>query len=322
VSRRVVRVDDRRFRPSLGALRDYGIVVSFFVLFIVLSIASPAFLTTTNLLNIVEQNASVGIIAFGATAILVAGGFDLSAGAVYALAGVVAAMVARDVDPVLGLLAGTLLGVACGLFNGFLVTGMLVNPFVATLASSLMFRGAAVLITGGMLVIVSEPAFSAIGGEELLNVKYSVFVFLAFFFILWVVMSGTQFGRHMYAVGGNADAARLAGIRVNAVRTAAFTISGFSAGLGGVLAASRISTGEASAGMGIEFTAIAAAIVGGTSIYGGEGALWRTMFGVFLLALIGNGFNLLNIDPFYQQITTGVILVTAVSLDAFARRTR
>jgi ribose transport system permease protein len=322
VSRRVVRTDDRRFRLSLSALRDYGIVVSVAVLFIVLSLASPAFLTTTNLLNILEQNASVGIIAFGATAILIAGGFDLSAGAVYALAGVVAALIARDVDPVLGLVAGLVLGVACGLFNGILVTGLLVNPFVATLASSLMFRGAAVLLTGGLLVIVNDSAFTAIGGNEVFDIKYSVFVFLAFFLILWGILSGTQFGRHISAVGGNADAARLAGIRVNVVRTAAFTISGFSAGLGGVLAASRISTGEANAGLGIEFTAIAAAIVGGTSIYGGEGALWRTMFGVFLLALIGNGFNLLNIDPFYQQITTGVILVVAVSLDAFARRTR
>ena len=321
MSHRVVGAD-RRFRPSLGALRDYGIVVSFVVLFVVLSIASPAFLTTTNLLNILEQNASVGIIAFGATTILIAGGFDLSAGAVYALAGVVAALVATNVDPVLGLLAGAVLGIACGLFNGILVTILLVNPFVATLATSLMFRGAAVLLTGGLLVIVNDAAFSAVGGEEFFNVKYSVFIFLAFFLILWVVLSGTQFGRHVYAVGGNADAARLAGIRVGVIRTAAFAISGFSAGLGGVLAASRISTGEASAGMGIEFQAIAAAIVGGTSIYGGEGALWRTMFGVFLLALIGNGFNLLNIDPFYQQITTGVILVVAVSLDAFARRTR
>ena len=321
MSSRVVRAD-RRFRPSLDALRDYGIVISFVVLFVVLSIASPAFLTTTNLLNILEQNASVGIIAFGATTILIAGGFDLSAGAVFALAGVVAALVAKNVDPVLGLLAGVMLGIGCGLFNGMLVTNLLVNPFVATLATSLMFRGAAVLLTGGMLVIVSDSAFTAIGGEELFSVKYSVFVFLAFFLILWGVLSSTRFGRHVYAVGGNADAARLAGIRVGVVRTAAFAISGFSAGLGGVLAASRISTGEASAGMGIEFQAIAAAIVGGTSIYGGEGALWRTMFGVFLLALIGNGFNLLNIDPFYQQITTGVILVVAVSLDAFARRTR
>jgi ribose transport system permease protein len=308
-------------RPSITALRDYGIVVSFVAIFLFLTFASPAFLTTTNLLNIVEQNASIGIIAVGATVILIAGGFDLSAGAVYALAGVMAALIAESGHSVIGLIVGALLGAGCGLFNGVLVTRLLVNPFVATLAASFMFRGTAVLITGGSLIIVADSAFSFIGGEEFLSVKYAVFVFLAFFLVVWLMMARTHFGRHVYAVGGNAEAARLAGIRVGAIQTAAFTISGLSAGLGGVLAASRISTGEASAGVGIEFQAITAAIVGGTSIYGGEGAIWRTLLGVFLLALIGNGFNLLNINPFYQQIATGVILVSAVAVDALARRT-
>lgn len=307
-------------REYLARLRDYGIVVSVAALFIGLSFASPAFLTKTNLLNILEQSAPVGVIAAGATIIIIGGNFDLSVGAVLAISGVFAAMTANGADPLLGLLIAPFVGAAFGLFNGGLVTVLKVNSFMATLASSLMIRGAAALITGGTLIVVTDEAFEVVGRGQLFDIRHSAIVFVAFAIACSFLLSRTTFGRHVFAVGGNPEAARLSGVRVELVQTLTFVISGFSAGLAGMIAASRISTGQADASVGIEFTAIAAVVIGGTSIFGGEGAVWRSMLGVLLLALIGNGFNMLNIDPFYQRILEGGIIVFAVALDALSRR--
>jgi ribose transport system permease protein len=308
----------RRF--DLSVLRDYGIVISFIVMFGVLSFASPAFLSTTNLLNILDQSAPVGIIACGATLVIIAGGFDLAAGAIFAITGVIAALVAVHVDPALGLVSGAAVGIAFGLGNGFLVNVLRINAFIATLASSFMIRGLAALITGGFLIAVSDPSYQTLGRGELFGAKYSIFAFTAFVALTWFLLTRTTFGRYCFAVGGNPEAARLSGVRVGVIRSATFALSGLSAGIAGVIASSRISTGQADAGVGIEFSAIAAVVIGGTSIYGGQGAIWRTVLGVLLLALIGNGFNILNVDPFYQRIFEGGIIVLAVSIDALSRR--
>lgn len=307
-------------RITIGTLWDYGVVVSFVVLFVVLSIASPAFLSTRNLFNILDQSAPVGIIACAATLVIIAGGFDLSAGAIFALAGVVAAKLAVAADPILGMLFALVVALVFGILNGILVSGFQINPFVATLATGMMIRGLAVVITGGFLVTVANPVYSVIGRESFLEVKYSVWIFAAVIALLWFVLARTTFGRHIYAVGGNPEAARLSGVRVGVVRTATFAISGLAAGLAGLIASSRVSTGQADAGSLIELTAIAAVVIGGTSIAGGEGAIWRTVIGVLLLALIGNGFNMLSVEPFYQDIVKGAIIVVSVAIDAWSKR--
>ena len=314
------RTQELSIRTYLVRLRDYGIVVSVVLLFGVLTFASPAFLTKTNLLNIVEQSAPVGVIAVGATIIIVGGNFDLSAGAVLAITGVFAAKTANHVDPLLGLAIAPLAGAAFGFGNGVLVTILKVNSFMATLASSLMIRGLAALVTGGALIVVTDDAFELIGRDSVLDVRNSALVLVTFAIAGGLLLSSTTFGRRVYAVGGNAEAARLSGVRVVRVQMLTFIISGFSAGLAGMISASRISTGQADASVGIEFTAIAAVVIGGTSIFGGEGAVWRSMLGVLLLALIGNGFNILNVNPFYQRILEGGIIVFAVALDALSRR--
>lgn len=303
-------------RLRLGRARDYGIVVVFLALFIALSIASPAFLSSRNLLNILAQSAPIGIIACGGTLVIIAGGFDLSVGAIFAFSGVIAAKTANAVDPVAGLLAGLLVGVVLGLINGGIVTLFRVNTFIATLASGYVFRGVATLITGGFLVSVSDDAFSFLGREEVFSVKVSVFIFAAVALFTGFLLTRTRFGRYIFAVGGNPEAARLSGIRVDLIRTATFVYSGVCASLAGIIATSRVSTGQADAGVGIELAAIAAIVIGGTSILGGEGAAWRSVLGVLLIAMIGNGFNVMNIDPFYQSIVQGLIILVAVAVDA------
>lgn len=307
-------------RWQLGRVRDYGIVTTFVLLFVVLSFSSSAFLTSTNLLNILDQNAAIGIIACGGTLVIIAGGFDLSVGAIFAFAAVVSAEIANNVDPVVGLLAGVLVGLGLGLVNGLIVTGLKINTFIATLASGYVFRGIATLITGGFLVSVAATSFAVPGTYKFFDVKFTIWIFAIVAVALGFLLAKTAYGRYVYAVGGNLEAARLSGIRVDRIRAMTFMISGLCAGIAGVLAASQDATGSARAGTGIELAAIAAIVIGGTSIAGGEGAVWRSVLGVMLLALINNGFNLLNIDPFYQSVVQGAIILIAVAVDVWARK--
>jgi ribose transport system permease protein len=307
-------------RVGLSSLRDYGIVICFVALFVALSLSSEAFLTSSNLLNILDQQAAIGIMACAGTLVFIAGGFDLSVGAIYAVSGIVAAKLQPTVGTEAALALGALAGLALGIGNGLLTTVGRINPFIATLSSSIMIRGLAVAITVGIPVSVADPSFATLGRAELLGVKYSVIVWVVFALLCGLVLQHTVLGRQMYAVGGNAEAARLSGIRVGWVRSITYAVSGVAAGLAGVIAASKVATGNAQAGEGVELTVIAAIVVGGVSILGGEGAIWRAMIGVLLLALIGNGFNLLNVDPFYQMIVQGAIIALAVGIDAWTRR--
>ncbi len=301
-------------------LLDYGIVISFLFLFMGLASISPAFASLRNLLNILEQSSAIGIIACGGTLVIIAGGFDLSAGAVYAVAAVCSAMVANAFGTLPGILAAMAVGLALGTMNGIFVTGLRVNSFIATLSSSFMYRGFATLLTGGYLIMVDDPSFRIIGRGLLWGIRFPIFVLIGFALILGIVLSRTVFGEHIYAAGGNPIAARLSGVRVNRVRFTTFVLSGFSAGLSGALTASRLGVAPTNIGVGLELTAIAAIVIGGTSIMGGSGAIWRSMLGVLLLALVGNGFNIIGVNPFYQKVFQGAIIVLAVAVDALARR--
>ncbi len=310
-----------RIRPS--AVRDYGIVASFVALFVALAVSSSAFLTSTNLLNILDQWSPVLIIAAASTVVFIAGGFDLSVGSIYALAGVVAALCADDVGVWPALLLGVGAGVACGIVNGLLTTAGRINPFITTLATGMMILGLAYALTDGDLITVTEPGFTDLGAGELLGVPYSVWVCAAFVAACGFLLSRTVYGRFVYAAGGNPEAARLSGVNVGAVRTIAYTLSGASAGIGGVLVTSRVATGQADAGgLNLALDAVTGIVLGGTSIAGGAGAIWRTVLGVLLLALLGNGFNLLGVSATYQQIVQGAIVLAAVGVDAWAKSSR
>jgi ribose transport system permease protein len=306
---------------SMRALRDYGIVFTFVALVIVLTFASDAFLTTTNLLNILDQWTPLGVIALGMTFVLIAGGFDLSAGAVFALAGVISAKAANSIGIAPGILLGCLVGLAAGGINGLLITAAKINAFVATLATSIMLGGVTLAITDGTLVFVRKAGFDDLARNELLGIRYPIFIFIIGIAITAVLLHRTTFGRYVYAVGGNSEAARLSGIRVGWVQTGTYMLVGAAAGLAGVILASRLSTATPDAGgFTLLFNVFAAVIIGGTSIAGGYGAIWRTVLGTLLLALIGNGFNLLNVDAVYQQIIFGAIILFAVGVDAASRR--
>jgi ribose transport system permease protein len=304
-------------------LRGLAIVVPFVVLLLVLAIASPPFLTATNLLNLLDQQSHILIIAAAGTLVLVAGGIDLSVGAVAALAAVTAATVTLVAGPALGITAGIAVGFGAGLANGVVVTFFRINPLIATLAMSFLVAGLASLVTGGNLIVVFEHRdFGALARSDLLGVRSSTWLMVVAVLLIGIVLARSTAGRYMYAVGGNAEAARLAGVPVRAIRLATFVISGGAAGLGGVLVASRVLSAQATSGQELAFTVLAGIVVGGTSIAGGEGAVWRTVVGVLFIALIGNGFNLLGLDPLYRQIALGLIILAAVGVDAALRNGR
>ncbi len=303
--------------------RQYGIVVAVVVLFVVLASTSPNFLTVDNLRNILDQNAYLALAAFGATVVIIAGGFDLSTGAIFALSGVIAAWVALNVDPLLGLLAGLAVGAIAGFVNGALTTGLRVHSFLLTLAVGIVLAGIAVSVSGGFLIDASGSAtFVWLGRGDLFGVPPSIVLFAVAGLVLSFVLTRTTFGRQVFAVGGNPVAARLAGVPVNRVLIVTFVVSGVLAGVAGVLEVSRAGTGQADPGGAgsLALDAIAAAIIGGTSIRGGQGAIWRTVFGVLLLALMNNGFNLLNVAPQWRDIATGLVIIVAVAVNANAPR--
>jgi ribose transport system permease protein len=269
---------------AVERLRATGIALPFAALFITLSIASSSFLTKVNLLNILDQQSATLIIAAAGTLVRVA------------------------------------VGLAVGLVNGLVVTRLRINALIATLAMSFVVAGLATLVTRGNLVVLFEhPEFGDLARTQIFGVKSSIWIALIAVVVIGVLLARTTAGRYMYASGGNAEAARLAGVRVDAIRVLTFVVSGGAAGLAGVIDASRVLSAQAASGDTLAFTVLAGIVVGGTSILGGEGAVWRTFLGVLFIALIGNGYDLLGLDPLYEQITLGVILLAAVAIDAWAR---
>ena len=303
-----------------GFLQAYAVLVIGVILIIMLSLLSDSFLTLRNLQNILNQNAPLAIMASAMTLVIIGGGFDLSVAAIFAVAGVTAAWVALNLDPYVGLLVAPLVGAALGLVNGVVITRLNVHSFLATIATSLVFKGVAIVISDGRLIPVRIDEFTWLGRDKFLGVFIAVYVLAAFALILTFVLNRTTLGRKIFSVGGNEEAAILSGIRTDRIKVATFVIAGLAAGLAAAISVSRISMGQASAGAGMELQAIAAVILGGTSIYGGVGAVWRSVAGVLLLALINNGFNILNADPFYRDLTTGLVILGAVGISAAGRR--
>ena len=308
-------------RLSTVPWRNGGILAPFIVLFIALSIGSGPFLTKTNLLNIVDQQSATLVIAAAGTFVLISGGIDLSVGAVYGLASVVfGELAAHGWDPGIAIVAGVLAGVAVGTANGVISTFFRINSLIATLAMSFVVAGIASLVTSGNLVLISDQGASQISTTQFLTVNMSTWVMVVVVVILGLVLARTAYGRYVYAAGGNTEAARFAGVRVNLVRVIAFALSGGAAALGGILDSARVLEGNSTNNTTLTFTVVAGIVVGGTSILGGEGAIWRTVVGVLLIALIGNGYGLLSLNPLYEQITLGVIMMLAVGLDAWSRQ--
>jgi ribose transport system permease protein len=303
--------------------RGAGILTPFLILFIALSIGSAPFLTKTNLLNILDQQSATLIIAAAGTFVLISGGIDLSVSAVYGLASVVyGELAAHGWAPAVAIIAAVLAGLLVGMVNGVISTFFRINSLIATLAMSFVVAGVASLVTAGNLVLIPDQNAGQISKAQFLSVNMSTWVMVIVVIVLGLVLARSTYGRYVYAAGGNAEAARFAGVRVNLVRVVAFMLSGGAAALGGVLDSARVLEGNSTNNPTLTFTVVAGIVVGGTSILGGEGAVWRTVIGVLLIALIGNGYGLLSLNPLYEQITLGAIMILAVGLDAWSRQVR
>lgn len=303
----------RRGLP-LGRL---GLLSALVLIAAALSIARPAFLTGPNLVNLVRQISINGILAVGVTYVLLTGGVDLSLGSMVALTGVFAASFAhpQDYPLVVPILMGVLAGAACGALNGWMITRGRVAPFVVTLGMMTAARGLALVLSGGRPVSNLSPDFTRIGSGNIAGIPGPTLILAVVALVSYVFLGNFRLGRYIYAVGGNEEAARASGIYVGAVKLFAYTVCAALAGLGGVVLASRITTGQPNAGVGYELDAIAAAVIGGASLNGGVGGVGGTILGALLMGVINNGLDLLNVSSYYQQIVKGVIIVGAVWLD-------
>jgi ribose transport system permease protein len=299
-------------------IRDYGIVVFAVVLFIYFSIASSVFLTSQNLLNLVFQNATLGIAACAVTFTIIAGNFDLSLGAIFVLSEVLGAWAAVHWGVWWAFPVAIVSGLAMGLINGLLVTKLRVNAFLATLASALTFGGIAVGVTGGGLLITpTSSVFTFLGQHRAAGIQYPVIIFVLVAIVLQLVLSYTVFGRHLYGVGDNRNAARLSGLKVDRIVILTFVITGAACGLSGLLDSSITGSGSsATTGLGgsLALLAIAGVALGGSSIFGGVGSVWRTVLGVLILAMITNGFDLLAVPDYWQDIVRGILIIIAVAI--------
>jgi ribose transport system permease protein len=301
-------------------LRRGGILLPFLGLFLTLSLASAPFATKGNMLQILDQQSATLIIAAAGTLVLVAGGIDLSVGAIYGFAAVTSANLALSHSAGFSIAVGIGAGLLVGLFNGVVITVLRINSLIATLAMSFIISGCSALMTGGnLLVLFNKTAFGDLARPHFLGVKMSIWVMAGAVVVMGLLLATTRWGRYMYAAGGNAEAARLAGVRVDRTRILTFAISGTAAGLAGVIDTSNVLTAQAGNYETLTFTVLAGIVVGGTSILGGDGAVWRSVVGVLFIALIGNGYVLLALDPLYEQITLGGLLLVAVALDSLTR---
>lgn len=312
-----------RYITQLKGIGQYGIVIAFVLICLGLSFITPKFLTVSNWTIIITQVSINALLAFGVTFVIITGGIDLSLGSMVAVTGIVASLLAHpdDYPVVVPVLAGLLAGIGMGAFNGAVITKSKVPPFIVTLGTMTIGRGLALILSKGRPVSNLSDAFNFIGGGVVWGIPFPIIVLIVAFAVCSIVLKKTILGRYIYAVGGNEQAAKASGIRVNKVKMAVYTICGGLAALAGILLTSRINTGQPNAGAGFELDAIAAAIIGGTSTSGGTGTMTGTLIGALLIGVISNGLDLLNVTSYYQQVVMGAIIIGAVVLDSWNQKT-
>ncbi|MBZ9937627.1 ABC transporter permease [Mesorhizobium sp. BR1-1-16] len=319
-----------------GFLARFAPLIFLVVLMAVFAVLEPRFMSSINLFNVMRQVSITGLLAIGMTFVILTAGIDLSVGSLLAFAGLVAAAVAKggmqDRFTVgeggvgygweLAALAAIAIGIAGGLVQGFSITRLKVPPFVVTLGGMSVFRGAALLFAAGGPISGFEHDFTWWGQGKIGPVPVPVIIFLVCGLLAHIVLRYTRYGRQIYAVGGNPEAARLSGLNVTAIICSVYVIMGFFAGLGSFVLAARLNSAEAVAGTGYELTVIASVVIGGTSLFGGVGTIFGTIIGSILIGVLLNGLVLMNVSSYIQQIIIGVIIVLAVAFDTFAKSRR
>jgi ribose transport system permease protein len=293
----------------------------FVVMILTFCTLDPNYLSQTNIINVLNQVSILAVVAVGASIVIFTGGFDLSAGAIVALSGVTGALVMEETGSLAQAVAsGIGIGVLVGLVNGMFVGYLGVSPLIVTLGALNICRGLALLLSGGSPIYSLPPSYTSFGTSRFLDLPVLAWIAFAVFAVTAAVLRFTPLGLYIYAVGGNPRAAKISGLNVPAIRMLAFAISGACCGLAGMLLASRTGGGEPAAGFAYELEAIAAVILGGAALSGGEGRLWRSLMGILMLGALGNGLNIVGIHPHWKGVAIGAILVIAASLDAVKRR--
>ena len=299
-----------KMRPLLGLI----------IFSVIISILSPRFLTKSNLLNVFRQTSINAIIAAGMTFVILTSGIDLSVGSILGFSGAIAAkMLATGNNIFLALLVAMVIGAISGILNGIIITKGKVQPFIATLAIMILLRGATMVFTSGRPIAVSgdkvSPIFRWVGTGNIGGIPVPIIIMAIVFIICYYILNHTQFGRHIYAVGGNEEAALLSGVNTDKVKILAYTISGILAAVAGIIVTSRLSSAQPTAGDGYELDAIAAVVLGGTSLVGGQGTVIGTIIGALIIGILNNALNLMDVQSYYQMIAKAIVILIAVLLD-------
>ncbi len=299
-------------------LQKFGPLIALLLIVVIITSINPSFMTTTNILNVLRQVSISALIAFGMTFVILTGGIDLSVGSTLALTGAVAAtMLASGVDPILTILVALLLGAVLGAINGIIIAKGKVAPFIATLATMTIFRGLTLVYTEGRPVsgLGDSVAFQMMGKGYFLGIPVPVVTMIVAFFVLWFILHKTTFGRRVYAVGGNEGASRLSGINTDRVKIMVYSLTGMLAALSALILTSRLNSAQPTAGTSYELDAIAAVVLGGTSLTGGKGWIFGTLVGALIIGVLNNGLNLIGVSSFFQQVVKGVVILIAVLID-------
>ncbi|MED0716187.1 ABC transporter permease [Aeribacillus composti] len=309
-------------KPLKQYIGSLGLLIVIILFSIVLSILSPVFLTKTNLINLLMQSTILLTLALGVTFVILTGGIDLSVGAVMAVSSVIGLglIVYNGFPVIVGVLIMILIGAAFGLINGLLITRLYLSPLIVTLATMGIARGIVLIYTNSANISPVPESFVVLATGSIFTIPYIIIVVAILSLIAHIVLKHTVFGRSVYASGGNELAARLSGIKTKTIITLTYVISGITAAIGGILLTARLESAGPAAGTGIELTVIAAVVIGGTSLFGGQGNILGTILGVILISLVSNAINLLGVPPAWDSLITGCVILVAALLDVYRRK--
>lgn len=306
---------------TLKVLKKYGIVVALVAIMVVFTVIDPRFLTASNMLNMLRQISYKGIVSIGMVFVILTGGIDLSVGSIATLSGVVIGLILKaGYGTPLAIMGGLVVGLLCGLLNGFFVANRRMPPFIVTLATSLILRGVVYVITEGKPISGLPEDFLEIGKGTFLGVPIPVWILLVVLLIAYFILDHTTVGRHIYAVGGNERTAYVSGISIVKTRMFAYVMSGVLCGLAAVVVTARVSSALSTAGTGYENNAIASAVIGGVSLVGGKGSLAGALIGILIMGAISNGMDIIGVTSYYQNIVMGIIILIAVQIDLFSNK--
>ncbi len=313
------KLQSQRF--SRETIQMLSVLSGLILLMLYFSFSSPYFFTRNNLLTVCLQTSIIVMIAIGQTYVIITAGIDLSIGSNIALSGIITSMALVAGYPIpLAIICGLLAGTLVGVLNGVIVVYGKLPPFIVTLGTMSIVRGAALVLTGGIPVSGLPKAFKYIGSGKFLGIPVAVIIMFFLFLIFWFILSKTKLGRYIYATGSNFEATKLSGVNTNIVLISVYVVSGFLASCAGVILAARIASGQPTAGTGYEMDSVASSVIGGTSLLGGEGIVTGTAIGAFVIGVLRNGLNLLNISAFWQQIVIGIVIIGAVFIDRFRNK--